>query len=65
MCLKWIARRADNRTGGTFIDLGHGTGKGILTAAFTNDFVRCVGIEYLPTLQKLSLDLKNKYEEII
>ena len=65
MCLKWIAKKDKNRRGGTFIDLGHGTGKGMLTAAFTNDFDKCVGIEFLPSLNQLSLDLKKKYDDLV
>ena len=47
---------------GTFIDLGHGTGKGILTACLTHKFERCVGVELLDWLYKKSETLKKNYE---
>ena len=56
---------AFNVPGGTFIDLGHGTGKGILTGCFIHQFERCWGIEYLESLQNVSLELKGVYDQYI
>ena len=36
--------------GGTFIDLGHGTGKGVLAGALIHQFERSWGIELLEAL---------------
>ena len=53
---------AFNNPGGTFVDLGHGTGKGILSAAFMHQFERVWGIEILDSLQNISLNLKGVYD---
>ena len=44
------------------MDLGHGTGKGILSGAFMHQFERCWGIEILESLQNVSIRLKDVYD---
>ena len=34
-------------SGGTFVDLGHGTGKGVLAACLMHKFDKCIGVELL------------------
>ena len=51
------------KPGGVFVDLGSGSGKGILAAALTHNFDKCVGIEILDSLAKLSYSLIKHYEE--
>ena len=41
---------AYNVPGGTFIDLGHGTGKGVLAGALMHPFEKSWGIELLEAL---------------
>ena len=53
---------AFNNPGGNFVDLGHGTGKGILAGAMMHQFERCWGIEILESLQNVSLNLKGVYD---
>ena len=53
---------AFNNPGGTFVDLGHGTGKGILSGAFMHQFERVWGIEILESLQNISVNLKSVYD---
>ena len=53
---------AFNNPGGVFIDLGHGTGKGMLAGAFMHQFESCKGIEILENLWTVSKDLKRDYE---
>ena len=38
------------RTGGVFIDLGSGVGKGVLTGALLNEFDEWIGVEVLDDL---------------
>mmetsp|Transcript_37334 Transcript_37334/g.45526 ORF Transcript_37334/g.45526 Transcript_37334/m.45526 type:complete len:145 (-) Transcript_37334:577-1011(-) len=56
---------AYNVPGGTFVDLGHGTGKGILAGAFMHQFERCWGIEILESLQDVSERLKAVYDNYV
>jgi hypothetical protein len=49
------------KPGGTFYDLGSGTGKGVIGAAILHNFDVCYGIEYLEGLYSLSLDALNGY----
>ena len=51
-CFHFIQNQygAFSNSGGTFIDLGHGTGKGILTACLMHKFDTCMGIELLDNL---------------
>lgn len=46
-----------------FIDLGHGTGKGVLAACLLLPFEKCMGIEFIETLHTTSELVKIKYEE--
>lgn len=50
-------------TGGIFYDLGSGIGKAVISAALLHNFDRCVGIELLPSLHSLALDLQRKYQK--
>ena len=56
---------AFNMPGGTFVDLGHGTGKGILSGAFMHQFERCWGIEILESLVDVSINMKAAYDRYI
>lgn len=53
---------AFNVPGGEFVDLGHGTGKGILAGAFMHQFERVWGIEILESLMTVSTSLKAEYD---
>ena len=41
--------------------MGSGTGKAVVAAAILHNFERCIGIELLDSLYRLSLDLKSEY----
>ena len=56
---------AFNVPGGTYIDLGHGMGKGILGAALTHQFECCRGVEILENLHNESIGLKTEYENYV
>ena len=43
---------------GLFYDLGSGTGKAVLAMSLMHKFKRCLGIEYLENLFKLSNGIK-------
>jgi Histone methylation protein DOT1 len=43
------------RHGETFVDLGSGTGKGVLIAATLFPFGKCIGIELLSSLHKIAM----------
>ena len=47
--------------GGTFYDLGSGTGRAIFVAAFVQDFVRLVGIEILDGLYEASTEVLDRF----
>lgn len=66
-CFTFIKNKynAFQNPGGVFIDLGHGTGKGVLTACLMHPFEKCFGIELLTQLYDKSLDLKKDYEKYI
>ena len=51
-CFHFIRNKygAFSEPGGVFIDLGHGTGKGILSACLFHEFDKCKGIEILKNL---------------
>ena len=61
---KWLQRTQGvfTKPGGTFVDLGHGTGKGVLTGALMHRFERAIGIEILEALQLQSEQLKKRYD---
>ena len=48
-----------------FIDLGHGTGKGVLIGSMVHQFDKCSGIELLESLHTESTKLKEKYDQYI
>ena len=56
---------AYNVPGGTFVDLGHGTGKGIMAACFMHQFEKCWGIELLETLVEVSVNMKAVYDRYL
>ena len=47
--------------GGTFYDLGSGTGRAIFVAAFVQDFARLVGIEILDGLYEASTEVLDRF----
>eukprot|EP01041_Mallomonas_annulata_P000761 gene761-1448_t len=47
-----VLRKINPAPGGTFYDLGSGTGKAVFAARLTQDFARCVGVELLQGLHK-------------
>jgi SAM-dependent methyltransferase len=49
--------------GGVFYDLGSGSGRAVFTVRFTLDFDRCIGIELLPNLHKLAVDVAETYDQ--
>jgi SAM-dependent methyltransferase len=49
--------------GGVFYDLGSGAGRAVFTARFSLDFDRCIGIEMLPNLHKLAVDVNEIYDQ--
>jgi len=63
-CFRFIRNKYNSfpeGQGGTFVDLGSGSGKGVLAAALMHNFDRCIGIEILEGLYKQSVDLKSVY----
>jgi len=48
--------------GGLFVDLGSGTGKGVIAGALLHDFDECWGIELLSGLYGVSEQLKGTYD---
>eukprot|EP00359_Climacostomum_virens_P001500 CAMPEP_0204898926 /NCGR_PEP_ID=MMETSP1397-20131031/1557_1 /ASSEMBLY_ACC=CAM_ASM_000891 /TAXON_ID=49980 /ORGANISM="Climacostomum Climacostomum virens, Strain Stock W-24" /LENGTH=243 /DNA_ID=CAMNT_0052066817 /DNA_START=2917 /DNA_END=3648 /DNA_ORIENTATION=+ len=50
------------KPGGLFVDLGSGTGKGVIAGALLNDFAECWGIELLNGLFTISEQLKETYD---
>ena len=59
------SHNAFNNEGGNFVNLGHGTGKGVLAGALMHNFEKCWGIEILQSLQDVSLNLKQLYDAYI
>lgn len=53
-------KKADN-----FYDLGSGAGKGVFTAALSCNFKKVKGVEYLPSLTKLSNMVLKRYSKKI
>lgn len=51
--------------GEMFYDLGSGTGKAALSAAIVHPFKICCGVEILPDLHNIALDLKQKWDEYL
>ena len=48
--------------GGTFYDLGSGSGRAIYTTRFSHDFDRCVGLELMGNLHSLAVSVGEKYD---
>jgi hypothetical protein len=48
--------------GGTFIDIGSGSGKAVMAARMTQDFSTCVGVEIMDGLAALADEIGEKYE---
>ena len=47
--------------GGTFYDIGSGSGRAVFAARFTQDFHKCIGIELMESLAKISFQVQEKY----
>ncbi|GMI23771.1 hypothetical protein TeGR_g6167 [Tetraparma gracilis] len=47
--------------GGTFIDIGSGSGKAVMAARMTQDFSTCVGVEIMDGLAALADEIGEKY----
>lgn len=55
---------------GVFYDLGsvlptQGSGKGVIAGAVLHPFQQCKGIEILPTLHRVSMEMKEKYDALM
>ena len=50
---------------GNFYDLGSGSGKGVIAASLVYPFKKCIGIELLESLYKISEEHKKIYDENI
>lgn len=59
---EYIKNKFDVRDG-NFYDLGSGTGKAVIALSLMHPFNKCVGIEYIENLHRLSLYIKNRYEK--
>ena len=59
--LLWIEQSGYNRPSGTFYDVGHGAGKGLIAAAICGNFSKIKGVELLDGLYYVSLRLKDTY----
>ena len=55
----------DTLPDGNFYDIGSGSGKGVISAALSYPFKKCIGIEFLENLYKLSDEIKKMYDENI
>lgn len=64
-----LLRVAGANSDEVFYDLGSGTGKAVIVAALTQSFVKCVGVEILPSLYSTSIQCLNSlngtYKNII
>ena len=47
------------------MDLGHGTGKGVLSACLFHEFDKCKGIEILSNLYEQSKLMQKQYDDFI
>ena len=50
---------------GNFYDLGSGTGKAVIAMSLIYQFKKCIGIEFLENLFKMSISIRNKYDQSI
>lgn len=57
-------RHGPIKPGGTFYDLGSGSGKGVVSAALIHDFDKCKGIEVLESLYDISTKLFLSYQQV-
>ncbi|OWZ04448.1 hypothetical protein PHMEG_00023646 [Phytophthora megakarya] len=53
------------KPGGTFLDIGSGSGKAVFAAALLHDFDACYGIEVLEGLHAISQDVLQRWEKSI
>ena len=63
--LLWIEKSGYNRPTGTFYDVGHGAGKGLIAAALSGNFTKIRGVELLDGLYYVSLRLKETYAKTL
>lgn len=59
-----ILEAAHPKSGQIFYDLGSGAGKAVFTAALAFDFAACKGIELVPELYQLSIQLQQQLPEL-
>ena len=57
----WIERTHNTKINGTFFDVGHGAGKGVIAAALTGRFTKVGGVELLPGLFFESVKLRDTF----
>ncbi|DBA01371.1 TPA: hypothetical protein N0F65_001610 [Lagenidium giganteum] len=53
------------KPGGTFLDIGSGSGKAVFAATLAHDFDACFGIEILRGLYEISVDVAQQWEKRI
>ncbi|KAG6616360.1 Histone-lysine N-methyltransferase [Phytophthora cinnamomi] len=53
------------KPGGTFLDIGSGSGKAVFAAALLHDFDACYGIEVLEGLHAISQEVLQRWEKLI
>jgi SAM-dependent methyltransferase len=58
-----VLRKISPAAGGTFYDLGSGTGKAVFVARFLHDFARCKGVELLQGLHEAAAEVLSRYEK--
>lgn len=58
----WSQMLANLKPNGTFVDLGSGSGRGVLAASYLSPFTRLVGIEILEGLHQAAIDVYSGYE---
>jgi 16S rRNA A1518/A1519 N6-dimethyltransferase RsmA/KsgA/DIM1 with predicted DNA glycosylase/AP lyase activity len=56
---------AFSEPGGIFVDIGSGTGKGVLTGCLMHQFEECNGIEILESLHSMALLMKKQYDDMV
>ena len=59
----WIERTHSQKIEGTFFDVGHGAGKGLIAAALCKRFEKIGGVELLPGLFYESVKLRDTYTQ--
>ena len=58
-----VLRKINPAAGGTFYDLGSGTGKAVIAARLACDFSRCLGIEILESLHTQGAMIMHRFNE--